>query len=433
MKKFSLIALLVFTCSFFTTTTTQAQFWKKLFKKEEKKPVKKNNASKSNTAKKEEPKLKKKQEPEYPESIKKEIYRIDVLLPLNLNTLVQNGKPTYKKMPDYALPAINFYEGIALAAQALRSRNIKLELYVHDITDPAANIRQLTTGHKLDSTDLLIGYLQSNDIPEIAAYAKKEKVNLISVLSPADAGTKDNPYFLLLQPTLSTHIKQLITFADKKYNKGPKYIFHTGNTSGEKEAYAQLREALIDEKSLNIVDCSHFKPGADTLAKIFDSTHVNVVFVSMLDIGNAEQLLNTFAALPRSYHLEIFGMPSWKSLRGLTQPSDYMTQSIHYTTPFFFDPTTGTGKYITTEYNNTYGGTPSEMVYRGYESLYWMANMLERHGTVFNKSIDDVSSAPFTRYEIQPAWSKQNDFLYMENNKLYIMHYQNGGYVVEQQ
>lgn len=432
MKKFFQILFLIIACSLTASTDMHAQFWKKLFKKEQKKPVKKSTDKGKPINKKEEVKLKKRTEPEYPVSRKKEVYRIDVLLPLNLNALVQNGKAVYKKTPDHMMPAINFYEGISIAAQTLQSKHQKLELYIHDINDPAENITQLTTGRKMDSTDLIIGCLQSNDIPAIAAYAKKHKINFVSALSPSDADIKDNPYFILIQPTLKTHINQLIAYADKKYGKNPKYIFHTNKTSGEKEAYTQLREALIEEKDLSIIDCSRLKLSVDTLSKIFDSTKVNVIFVSSLDIANAEQILNTLAAMPRVYQFQIFGMPSWKSLRGLTQ-GPCMTLSIHYTTPFFYDPTTGAGKYITTQYNTTYGGNPSEMVYRGYESLYWLSNLLEQHGPVFNKNIGDVSAAPFTRYVIEPAWSKDNDFLYLENNKLYILHYQNGGYVVEQQ
>jgi hypothetical protein len=433
MKKFFPVLSLIVACSLAVPTASHAQFWKKIFKKEQKKPVKKTNADKTKSvSRKEEVKLKKKIEPEYPASQKKEVYRIDVLLPLNLNSLVQDGKPVYKKTPDHMMPAVNFYEGMSIAAQTLQGKNLKLELYVHDITDPADDIGQLTTTKKMDSSNLIIGFLQSNDIPAVASYAKKRKVNFVSALSPADADIKNNPYFILLQPTLKTHINQLIAFADKKYGKNPKYIFHNNKTSGEKEAYIQLREALIEEKDLSIVDCSRFKLSTDTLSRIFDSTKVNVVFVSSLDISNTEHILNALAAMPKSFQFQIFGMPSWKALRGLTQGA-YMTLSIHYTTPFFFDPTTGAGRYITTQYNNTYGGNPPEMVYRGYESLYWFSNLLEQHGVVFNKEITDVSAAPFTRYSIQPAWSKENDFLYLENNKLYILHYQNGGYIVEQQ
>ncbi|HEU4609775.1 MAG TPA: hypothetical protein VFS31_16765, partial [Chitinophagaceae bacterium] len=315
MKKLFKILLLIVAC-FAVPSISHAQFWKKLFKKEQKKPVKK-STDKKQVVKKEEPRLKKRTEPEYPASRKKAVYRVDVLLPLNLNTLVQNGKPLYKKTPDHLMPAINFYEGLTLAAQALQGKSLKMELYVHDITDPAESIAQLTTGKKMDSTDLVIGFVQSNDIPALAAYSKKKKVNFVSALSPADANTKDNPYFILIQPTLKNHIDQLIAYADKKYGKNPKYIFHTNNTSGEKEAYNQLREALIDEKDLNIIDCSRFKLRTDTLTRIFDSTKVNVIFISVLDINNAEQILKTLSQMPRAYRFEIFGMPSWKSLRGL--------------------------------------------------------------------------------------------------------------------
>lgn len=431
-KRFLKITLLI-ACSFWITTPSHAQFWKKLFGKEGKKSAKKSVTKPKPVIKEKEelPKLKKRVPPEYPASAKKDVYRIDVLLPLHLNTLVQNGKPVHKKTPEYMQSPIYFYEGMTLAAQALKGRNMKLELYVHDITDPAENITQLTSGKKMDSTDLIIGAIQSSDIPAVANYARKKKVNFISALSPADADTKDNPYFILIQPTLKTHIDQLVKFAERKYSRNPKYIFHTSNTNGETEAYTLLKESLKDDKNLVAINCSKRKLSADTLTKVFDSTRINVIFVSTLDINNTEEILDVLAAMPRSYRFEIFGMPSWKSLRGL-QSGPYMPLSIHYTTPFFYDPTTAQGKYVTTQYNSTYGGSPSEMVYRGYESLYWLSNLLEKYGTTFNPNIKDVSAAPFTRYEIEPAWSKENDFLYLENGKLYILHYQNGGYVVEQ-
>jgi hypothetical protein len=139
------------------------------------------------------------------------------------------------------------------------------------------------------------------------------------------------------------------------------------------------------------------------------------------------------AAIPSTYRFEIFGMPSWKFIKGLTQSSPLMKLSIYYTTPFYYDPTTAPGKYVNTEYSLTYGGEPSEFVYRGYESMYWLCHLLEQYGTVFNTRIKDVSAAPFTRFEIKNAYSKNNDFLYLENNQLYVLHYRNGGYVVEQQ
>ncbi len=431
MKKRYTILLFLFACSCFSTAPVHAQFWKKIFKKEEKSKPKK-SANNKKPAKKEEPKLKQKKEPEYEERDKKEVYRIDVLLPLQLNNLVQNGKPVYSKIPDHLQQPLNFYEGLSIAADSLKAKRYKIELYVHDINNASSTIAQLTTRRMLDSSDLIIGSLQSPDIPAIAAFAKKHKINFISALSPSDAGVKDNPYFVLLQPTLKTHLKQLIKYADKKFNRSPKFIFHSSATAGEKEAYSQLTDALSEEKHLDAVDCSARIPDSAAMVKMFRKNEVNVVFVGILETAKAEQVLNILATLPREYRFEIFGMPSWKSMRGLGQSSTYMGMSVYYTSPFYFDPTTGPGRYISTSYKNNFGGSPGEMVYRGYETLYWTASLLDKYGPVFNKHFSDVSAAQFTRYDIEYAWSKENDFQYLENNKLYILHYQNGGFVVEE-
>ncbi len=432
MNKLPRILVFVMFSLIWAPSPAKAQFWKNIFKKEQKKSKPKaSHPGKKSTPGKDQVKLKKRIEPEYPVIEKKDQYRIDVLLPLYLDKLVEQNKPLHKRLPEYAMPYVNFYEGMTIAAEALKDKKGRIDLFVHDISDPSTNITRLLSSPKLTGSDLLIGCLQSPDIPAVAQYAQKKQINFISALSPADAGIKGNPYFVLMQSTLSTHIEQLISVANRKFTKHPKFIFKDSNISGEKDAYMQLREALADDPDLTVVDCSHYTMNTDSLSRLFDSTEVNVIFVSILEIAHAEEILNTLARMPKQYRFEIFGMPSWKSLRGLTNSGSLMGLSIYYTSPFYYDPTTGAGRYVANEYKNKYGGTPSEMVYRGYETLYWYSNLLEKYGSVFNNNISDVSAAPFTRYIIEPAWSAANDFQYLENRKLYVFHYQNGGYVIE--
>ncbi|HEY0299183.1 MAG TPA: ABC transporter substrate-binding protein [Arachidicoccus sp.] len=430
MNKILRIALLLTICLMATSQSSQAQFWKKIFHKEEPKPKKAPVKKETAAPVKEVAHTKAKKEPEYPASQKDSVYTIDVFLPLYLNNLVKDGKAVYPKPPEYAMGAINFYEGISIAAQALSAQQVKLEINIHDLTQDTAKPEALIAAHKLDKSNLILAYVQSNDIPSLAKFAKQKNINFVSVLSPADADTKDNPYFILIQPTLITHVDQLVHYALGKYARNPKYILNSKNSGAEIEAYQQIKRSLTDVKDVKELDCTHFNLTTEALAKNFDSTKTNILFIGTLDIANTEKILNAIAALPKSYHFEIFGMPSWKYLKGLTS-GNYMGLSIRYTSPFYYDPTTPSGQYVNTEFSKTYDGEPTEMVYRGYESIYWFSNLLHRHGTIFNKDLKDVSSAPFTRYEIKPAYSKEDDFLYLENNKLYILHYQNGGYVVE--
>jgi len=430
MKRFTSLFILMLSLLLASTQPAQAQFWKKIFGKEEKrKPRKPKQEPPARKEEHQEKRLKEKKAPQYPESYKRESYRVDVLLPLHLGQLVKDGKPAYTKyIPETSLAGINFYEGVAIACDTLKDSNIKLDVYIHDIFDEAGNIAYLIANHIIDSSDLIIGALQSGDIEPVAHFAKEKKINFISALSPADAGIKDNPYFILIQPTLYTHIQQLTAFSKKRYTDAPRYILYRDNKN-EEEGYRQLQQ-LLEKDKVKEIKCTG-EPDAFTFKNTFDSTRKNVLYVTFLETGYAEKLLKLLAVRFPGYRFEVMGMPSWKSIYSITQTGNYPNMDIYFTTPFFFDPTTGPGSFIGNEYKKYSLLKPSEMVYRGYESVYWLSHLLHRYGRYFNQQVTDVNTAQFTRYNVEPRYSDENDFLYLENKKLYIYHYSDGNYSVE--
>lgn len=425
-----LLTLSVFICFLLMIDAqpVQAQFWKKIFKKEDKRKPKKPKQDTTTKKDDKKEKLKSKKAPEYPESKLSNTYRVDVLLPLHLNSLVHNGKPAYKQIPDGSLIGVNFYEGLRIACDTLATQGIKMEVYVHDIYDAAGKVDYLLANKIMDSTDLIIGAVQSNDIPQIAAFAKKRSVNFISALSPADAGVKDNPYFILVQPALHTHIRAIVDCGKRKFSNERSYILYRDNEN-EKEGYSLLKKWLKDAEPTEVKCASNIT--VDNFKHVFDSTKKNIVYVSFIETGYAEKVLQTLAKMPSKYKFEVLGMPSWKAMYSITQTGNYPDMNIYFTTPFYFDPTTAVGQYINQEYKKYASSKPAEMVYRAYETTHWAGHLLHRYGKYFNEHIKDVSAANFTKYDIEPEYSDENDFLYMENKELNIYRYSNGSYSVE--
>src|ERR1043165_1724098 len=184
---------------------------------------------------------KRKTEVVYPRSAIKDVYRIDVLAALSLDKLVKKDKPAFKgRIPEKALSGLDFYQGIKLAADTLDAKNYKLEIYMHDITNPQESARALLQSNRLDSTDLVIGAVQSADIPMLAEFAKKHTINFISALSPSDADITENPYFTLLQPTLQTHCEWIIKKIAEKYHKEQISIFYRNSVPVDASAYGYL-------------------------------------------------------------------------------------------------------------------------------------------------------------------------------------------------
>ncbi len=422
MKQF--ITLLISVLFFFQADTANAQFWKK---KNEKKSEQKNKAQqpKPTPASKPEPKAKKqKVDPTYPTVERSNTYRIDLLLPLNLNKYVVNDKVNNSKVSD---PAIDFYKGALIAVDSMAKQGFKAELYVHDISNTENSPEQLVQQNKLDNTDLVIGMLQSAEIPAIAQFANDNQVNFISALSPSDAGVTDNPYFILLQPSLAIHVDHMLNYSKNKFSKNPHFLLSRDSSFAEEAAriVSDFFKNNNDFSQINYTD----DWDVEALKNRFSSFETNVIYCTILDTRTAYNILKKLSSLGEYYKFEVFGMPTWKGITDLSAAGAYPNVNVYYTTPFYYDINSGPSNELTKAwktYNPNPNSMPSEYAYRGYELMYWMSNLLDRYGRIFNNHLMDISSTLFTRYEIKPEWDKDNNYLYLENNKLNLLQYING-------
>ncbi|MBL7719025.1 MAG: amino acid ABC transporter substrate-binding protein [Flavipsychrobacter sp.] len=377
------------------------------------------------------PKPKKRLEVDYPASVKREVYRIDVLIPLYLDELVKNGKPVYKgKMPDKAVPGMEFYQGVKLAADTLEFKGYKLDIYVHDITDPKQSAKALINEGKLKSTDLIIGAVQSGDIPELAAFAKRNDINFISAFSPADAGVTNNPWFTLVQPRLQTHCEKIMKKVAEKYHKEQITICYRNSVNSDENAYGYLTN-ILEENDLRKLNCNT-APDSAALAKIFTKEEVNVIIMPIVEVAYAESLLKRLYKFFPDLKFAVYGMPSWKNMTALRKPDAFPNVAVYYTTPFYYETSTNNSQLLAMIYQSKFNGRPGEMTYRGYELVYWYATLLREYGTVFNPYIKNNDNAPFTRFEIKTEWDKRKEeVLYNENQYLYMYRYQSSSYMIE--
>jgi hypothetical protein len=414
------------------TNHAEAQFWKKLFHKEEKKPVKKKVAPKPKPEVKEKPVSKqsrKKRDIDYPATVKKDRYRIDVLVPLYLNELIKDDKPTFKgRIPEKAIGGLDFYEGVKLAADTLNSFGYNIDVYIHDVMDAAATPDALISKKVLDSSDLVIGAVNYKEIRMLADFALKHKINFVSAMSPSDGDVKENPYFILLQPTFTNHCLRIKEALDNKFPKQKPIIFYRTGVKMDETAFGNFADLEASHKVL-----VNTMPLQKDVAKLLDSTKTNVILMPILDVSYSEKLLYQLHQWFPGYKLEVYGMPSWKGMNSLKKADAYSNIGVSYTDPFYFDVSTSSGQAVAHAYKKASGSAkPSELVFRGYETLFWYSYLLSQYGTIFNEKFKDNGTAPFTRFEIKPQWDNDDKLLYHENQHIYLVRYQSASFMVEQ-
>lgn len=418
LTKFFKILLLLISFSLISETSS-AQFWKK----------NKKNQKIDNTSNSQNDKLSSKPKnnnASLAKTVKKDKYRIDILFPLDLDALAPDTLPVRKgRQSESMQPYINYYEGVKLAAEFLSNENIKLDIYIHDEKNNNLDIEKLKKEKNIENSDLLIGLVHSKSIPELAGFAKENHINFVSAFSPSDAGVKSNPYFQIIQPTLNTHVNYIANYVKKEFPKNPKFIFHR-NEQREKEMHQVLKNNFKSDKDLLNFDITYASLNEEALKIIFNPNEINIVFIPILHPKEAKKVIDAISALPNNYKFEIFGLPSWNSLSGLKTKKYAANISIYISTPFYYDQQTAIGKKITNDYKATFGGTPSEMVFRGYETIIWYAYLLKEYGTVFNEHLNDISRSPFTTYNVTPTLNDKNQIDYYENRFLYLEVYKQG-------
>ena len=438
MKSVLRTAFLAVTLSAFAVPQADAQLFKNIFGKDEKKPVRKqaptprpstNTPSRNLPTATPAPKRRTKPRPfDYPSTVRKPRYRVDVLVQLYLDELVKGNQSVYKvRIPEKAQAGLNFYEGIKLATDTLRDY-YNLDIYIHDVTADGKSPAQLAAGGSgLDSSDLIIGALPSALIPPIARFAKRKAINFVSALSPADADITGNPYFTLLQPTLQTHCEWIASAVAKRWRgKKPVVVYSSEGVDNNARGYL-VGDDSADYEIIRMGQA--VRPGS--LDGFLESSGPTIIIATLLDASDGDSLLKSIARNYPNQPFEVYGMPTWRAINSFRKPEAFPTIAVNYTAPFYFDASTASGQSVAKAYQRTFGGKPGEMVYRAFETLHWYGYLLDRYGTVFNTNMTDAGSAGLTRFDVRPRYDRESaELLYNENRHLYLYRYQGGSYIV---
>lgn len=371
----------------------------------------------------------KRQQIYYPDSRMKKHYRVAVITSLFLDELVRGESVTFKeKVPDKAASGLAFYRGVKLAADSLERAGMQMDIDIFDAGSYDQSPEVLIQHRKFDSTDLIIGAVEQHDIPVLAGFAKKKKINFVSALSNYDGWVKDNQYFTMLQPSLKSHCEFIVDEISEKYPGQNVTMLYRTNSLTDDNATLYILNDLYSDVTFRKLLCNTL-PAAELLAGVIDTTRPNVVVMSISDAVFADSILEMLALHFPGTHFEIYGMPGWHSNPNLSKAGMYKNLTVNVTYPFDFSHVErAVADRVSTAYGKEFGGAPTEMTWRGYETMMWYGMLLKGYGTIFNDSYKDLSGAPFTNYKIKPRWDRNGYLLYFENKNIYLTTYQGGAH-----
>ncbi len=356
-------------------------------------------------------------------------HRISVLSPIYIDSAFKNN--TYKiwgnYLPKIMLPGLEFYNGVSMAIDSLKNdgtSNLFVDIYdyrsknnsITDIIEDSAN--------KLSESKVIIAsFSNRSDIKILADYAKKQQIPLISATYPNDGGISNNPYFFLLNPTLRTHCKAIYQHLQKRSNSSNLvYLSRKGNFEDmvkglftEFDAY--YTQTALGIKSIDLTDSFSI----NQLSNKLDSTRENIIFCGSINETFALSIIENLAML-KKYKTTVIGMPTWDAIKGLDK-SDYAGVDVVYTSAYNFVKCPKQIAFLNLKYKNKYNSKPSDLVYKGYETMVRFGKTISLYGENAIQLFSDDMFKVLNSIDMQAVYNKDitSQIDYFENTKIYFI------------
>ena len=355
-------------------------------------------------------------------------YRVGIFSPIYLDSVFEGGAYKYgKKFPRFAQQGLDFAQGalIALDSQTVRSANIRASIF--DSKADLENINWLINHHKLDSMDLLIGATKDAEFLQLAAFAKQQNIPFVSAIYPNDGGISANPFLVIVNPTLKAHCESIYSYLLQ--NHGTDKIFLCRKKGGQEDRIADYFKAVNepDGKPLLNLQTVFFEEDFSILQHKLDSNRKSIIIGGSLNEDFANDLVTAVFSLKKTYPMECIGMPNWDGFAGIRKPV-YKDFPILFTTAYCNDKTDLFSRRIQNIYAKKYKGLPSDMSYKGFESVFVFAKIITAYPDAFMSHLNDPGYKIFNEYNFKPVYLNKNATLpdYFENKHLYFMKLLNG-------
>jgi len=368
-------------------------------------------------------------------------YHIAVFLPLYLDSAFDaSGNYRFdQNFPKYLNPGLEFYEGLELAMDSLKKTGAPVDITVYDTRSESRTLQQILEDSAFAKMQLIIGHVSVSELRILANVARNRNIPFINVNFPNDGGVTNNPEYVILNTTLHSHCEAIYKFVQR--NWATSNILYLRKTGAQED---KLRNDFADiEKNTASVPLKIKNINLDNnvdlrlLAPYLDSNVKTIILVGSLDENFGKSVCAKLSPLSKSYPMKVLGMPTWDAVSDFNTPA-YTDLEIYYTTPFYINPADSLAFSIQQYFKTRFYSRPSDMVYRGYETILHFGHLLEASKGRLDGNTGMRKYKVFNDFDIQPVFSNAEKgtqtsgsitLQYLENKKLYFIKKVNGNVV----
>lgn len=352
-------------------------------------------------------------------------HHIAIFAPLYLDSAFDAaGNYRYDKtFPKMINPGLEFFEGAQMAIDSLQQEGVKMDIHIYDTRGANRKFDSVLASEELKTMNLIIGHVSVNEAAQLARVAATLDVPFINANLPNAAGVTNNPNYVILNCTLQTHCIGIYRFLQRNYSLADIIVFRKKGAQEDqlKNYFTDFEKTTAVKLKLKYVNLeNNFR--SEQLQAHLKTDKPTICIAGSLDASFAQNLCAHLASLSATNPVTIIGMPTWDVMD--FEKTQYKGLEIIYSTPFYIAPAGKLASSVYEDFKSLFYSRPSDMVFRGFETVYHFAHLLNQYGPNAGNSLNDKKYMLFNEFDIQPALNKGTvppTLDYFENRKLYFV------------
>jgi hypothetical protein len=346
-------------------------------------------------------------------------YKVVVMLPFMSKNFVP--APT-KEIPSRSIKAVEFYEGVLIALDSLKSEGVSLFVDVFDTQKDSALVESLLLKRELQEADIIIGPVSSKNLRIVAEFAKNNKKTLISPFNSRSDLTTDNPYYIQVNPSFKVH-SDLIVEHIHKIESDPE-LFRTpletnmiilalqrdssriADLQSSYSAYkndtaAHFAQLIRNTPTIDIEDIEPFlKKGKLNIILIPSYQDEGFIYNALREI----QKLVDKVEPKKGHQIVIVGMDRWKYYNRINFEY-FESMNLYLSSQYFTDINSDDVQKFKKDYKAVYGIGTREFGFIGFDMMLYFGRVINKYGTNFPAHLwKENAQYNHTKFQIEPSY-----------------------------
>ena len=343
--------------------------------------------------------------------------KVALLLPFNPN---QGGAASSR--------FIEYYEGMLLAIDSLRSQGYSLDLSVFNTGNGTKHIEEILTGPTLPNVNLIIGAVQNDQIKLIADFAKEHDIKYVIPFTSKNDDVLSNACVFQVN-TPHSYLYSKAAERGRKLFANDNIIFVNTPDKEEKKEFIQTFKAELKEHNVPYKEMGYNR---ETFAEDIDSLYMedgrrNVVIPTSSSFEALQQIktpLRMLAETQTDYTVAMFGYPEWQTYVRDALEDFYVLDTYIYSN-FYADnlgqPMHDFYDKFKTWYSKDLINTYPKYGILGFDTGMFFFGAMNRYGANFEERLDDIRYQPIqTGFDFH----RVNNWGGFINTNIFIVHYQ---------